>query len=36
MDFYEIIKGQGEWMLNTGLLKMEMYRIEIESIIIKC
>lgn len=34
MDFNEIIKGQGMWMLNTGILKMEIYRIEIESIII--
>lgn len=34
MDFTEIIKGQGMWMLNTELLKKEIYRIEIEGIIL--
>ncbi len=34
MNFNEIDKGPGVWILNTELLKMEMYRMEIENIII--
>ncbi len=34
MYFNEIDKGPGVWILNTELLKMEMYRMEIESLII--
>lgn len=34
MNFNETDKGPGVWILNTELLKNEIYRMEIESIII--